>query len=79
MYPQDTTQAPQQQPIPRPMTTVGKALIIVGAGSVAGGAAMMAHGNEGCAGTCIDWTATGAVWAGAGAALLVIGLVKLRQ
>jgi hypothetical protein len=78
MFPQDTTQAPQQPP-KRPMTKVGKALIILGAGSVAGGAAMMAHGNEGCVGTCIDWRSTGAVWAGAGAVLLVIGLVKLRQ
>jgi hypothetical protein len=79
MYPQDTTQAPQQQPSPQPRSKkLGKALTILGIGMIASGGAMMAHGNEGCVGECIDWRATGGVWAGAGAVLLVIGLVKLR-
>ncbi|MGD0921991.1 MAG: hypothetical protein ABSA70_09540 [Terriglobia bacterium] len=84
MYPQDTTQAPQQQPAHQrahhPSSRLGKALTIVGIGMMAGGGAMMAAGNdENCVGTCIDWRATGAVWLGAGAVLTVIGLVKLRH
>jgi hypothetical protein len=80
MYPQDTTQAPQQQPSPQPRSKVGKALTVIGIGMMAGGGAMMAVGNnEGCVGTCIDWRTTGAVWLGAGAVLTIIGVAKLRH
>jgi len=80
MFPQGATQAPQQQPSPKPKSKVGKVLTVVGIGVMAGGGAMMAAGNnEGCVGTCIDWRATGAAWLGVGAVLTVIGIVKLQH
>ena len=80
MFPQNTTQAPQQQPTVHPKSKLGKALTIVGVGMMAGGGAMLAVGkNENCVGTCVDWQTTGAVWLGAGAVLTIIGIAKLRH
>jgi hypothetical protein len=66
----------------RHWSKTGKILTIVGAGLIGGGAAAIVHGQNtrvACNGTtCVDvaWRATGAVWTGAGAALVIIGATR---
>ena len=59
----------------------GKVMTVIGAGLIAGGAAMIPQGNSNisCSGdTCtqMDWRDTGIGFAAAGAVLLVIGLTR---
>jgi hypothetical protein len=66
----------------RHWSKTGKILTIVGAGLVGAGAAAIVHGQNtrvACSGTtCVDvaWKATGAIWTGAGAALVIIGATR---
>jgi hypothetical protein len=66
----------------RHWSKTGKILTIVGAGLIGGGAAAIVHGQNtriACNGTtCVDvaWKATGAIWTGAGAALVIIGATR---
>jgi hypothetical protein len=60
----------------------GKILTVVGGGLIGAGAAAIVHGQNtrvACSGTtCVDvaWRATGAIWTGAGAALVIVGLTR---
>jgi len=70
----------------RHWSKTGKILTIVGAGLIGAGAAAIVHGqntrvactSNGTVETCaeIAWKATGAVWTGAGAALVIIGATR---
>ncbi len=66
----------------RHWSKTGKILTIVGVGLIGAGAAALVHGQNtqvACNnGTCVDlaWRATGAVWAGGGAALVIVGLTR---
>ena len=66
----------------RHWSKTGKILTFVGAGLVGAGAAAIVHGQNtrvACSGTtCVDvaWKATGAIWTGAGAALVIIGATR---
>lgn len=73
------------KPTPPPhrhWSKTGKILTIVGAGLLGAGAAAIVHGENtqvACnSGTCVDiaWKATGAIWAGAGAALVIVGATR---
>lgn len=79
--------SPNQAAAPhRHWSKTGKILTIVGAGLIGGGIAAIAHGQDtrvacvsnGTEETCADiaWKATGAVWAGAGTALVIIGATR---
>lgn len=73
---------PTPPPPHRHWSKTGKVLTIVGAGLLGAGAAAIAHGENtqvSCNnGTCVDiaWKATGAIWAGAGAALVIVGVTR---
>lgn len=64
----------------------GKILTIVGAGLIGAGTAAIVHGqntrvactSNGTVETCasIAWRATGAIWAGGGAALVIVGATR---
>jgi hypothetical protein len=75
-------QADQPAAPHRHWSKTGKILTIVGAGLIGAGAAALVHGQNtrvACNdGTCVDvaWRATGAVWAGGGAALVIVGLTR---
>jgi hypothetical protein len=70
----------------RHWSKTGKILTFVGVGLVGGGAAAIVHGqntriactSNGTVQTCADiaWRATGAIWTGAGAALVIIGATR---
>jgi hypothetical protein len=70
----------------RHWSKTGKILTIVGAGLVGAGAAAIVHGqntriactSNGTVETCADiaWRASGAIWTGAGAALVIIGATR---
>jgi len=70
----------------RHWSKTGKILTIVGAGLIGGGVAAIVHGQDtrvactsnGTVETCasIAWRATGAIWTGAGAALVIIGATR---
>jgi hypothetical protein len=70
----------------RHWSKTGKILTIVGAGLIGAGTAAIVHGQDtriactsnGTTQTCADiaWKATGAVWTGAGAALVIIGATR---
>lgn len=70
----------------RHWSKTGKILTFVGVGLIGGGIAAIAHGqntrvacvSNGAEETCADiaWKATGAVWAGAGTALVIIGATR---
>lgn len=78
---------PSQAPAPhRHWSKTGKILTIIGAGLAGAGAAALAHGettqvactSNGTSGTCVDiaWRTTGAIWLGAGAALVIVGVTR---
>jgi hypothetical protein len=75
-------QADQPAAPHRHWSKTGKILTIVGVGLIGAGAAALVHGQNtqvACNnGTCVDlaWRATGAVWAGGGAALVIVGLTR---
>lgn len=60
----------------------GKIMTIVGAGLIGAGTAALIHGQNtqiACSnGTCADiaWRATGAIWMGGGAALVIVGVTR---
>ena len=70
----------------RHWSKTGKILTFVGIGLVGAGAAAIVHGQDtriactsnGATETCADiaWKATGAVWLGGGAALVIIGATR---
>jgi hypothetical protein len=66
----------------RHWSKTGKILTFVGAGLIGAGTAALIHGQNtrvACSnGTCVDvaWRATGAIWAGAGTALVIIGATR---
>jgi hypothetical protein len=70
----------------RRWSKTGKILTIVGAGLIGAGTAALIHGqntqiactSNGTVETCADiaWRATGAIWAGAGTALVIIGATR---
>jgi len=71
-------------PVPphRHWSKTGKILTIVGAGLLGAGAVAIVHGQNTqvtCSnGQCVDiaWRDTGAIWAGAGAALVIVGVTR---
>ena len=73
----------------RHWSKTGKILTIVGAGLIGAGAAAIVHGqntrvactSNGTVETCeeIAWKATGAIWTGAGAALVIIGATRRTE
>jgi hypothetical protein len=79
IYPQDTTQAPQQQPSPERKSRVGKILTIVGIALLADGGATiaLAPDKSECAGECVDWKAIGGLELVGGVVLTIIGVSKL--
>jgi len=83
MYPQNTTQAPQQQPSTPPKSKVGKTLTVLGICVMGVGGAMMAFGpsksETDCVGLCVDWKLTGGLWLGTGAVLTLIGVSKMKH
>jgi hypothetical protein len=73
----------KQAPSPnRHWSKTGKILTIVGAGLIGAGTVALVHGQNtqvACSnGTCVDikWRTTGAIWAGAGAALVIVGVTR---
>jgi hypothetical protein len=72
----------QAPPPHRHWSRTGKILTIVGAGLISAGTAALVHGQNtqvGCSnGTCVNiaWRDTGALWTGAGAALVIVGLTR---
>ncbi len=66
----------------RRWSKTGKILTIVGAGLIGAGTAALIHGQNTqvtCSnGRCVDiaWRDTGAIWTGAGAALVIIGVTR---
>jgi len=66
----------------RHWSKTGKILTIVGAGLLGAGAVAIVHGQNiqvACNnGSCVDiaWRDTGAIWAGAGAALVIVGVTR---
>jgi hypothetical protein len=82
-----TDPPPNQAPAPhRHWSKTGKILTIVGAGLAGAGAVALVHGentqvactSNGSGGTCVDiaWRATGAIWLGGGAALVIVGVTR---
>lgn len=81
--------ASTQVPPHRHWSKVGKILTIVGAGLIGAGTAALIHGqntqvactSNGTVETCTDiaWRATGAIWTGAGAALVIIGATRRTE
>ena len=73
----------------RHWSKTGKILTFVGVGLVGGGAAAIVHGqntriactSNGTVQTCADiaWRATGAIWTGAGAALVIVGATRRTE
>lgn len=69
----------------RHWSKTGKVLTIVGAGLLGAGTAAIIHGQNtrvACSnGTCVDiaWRTTGAIWAGAGAALVIVGATRRTE
>jgi len=63
----------------------GKIMTIIGAGLIGAGTAALIHGQDtqvACNnGTCVDvaWKATGAIWMGGGAALVIIGATRRTE
>jgi hypothetical protein len=80
----DAGTSPSHQPAAphRHWSKTGKILTFVGAGLAGAGAGAFVHGQNttiACgSGSCtdVDWKATGGIWMGAGAALVVIGLTR---
>jgi hypothetical protein len=81
------TDPPSQPAAPhRHWSKTGKILTIVGASLAGAGAVALAHGettqvactSNGSGGTCVDiaWRTTGAIWLGAGAALVIVGVTR---
>jgi hypothetical protein len=69
----------------RHWSKTGKILTIVGVGLIGAGTAAIVHGQNtrvACSnGTCVNvaWRATGAIWAGAGAALVIVGATRRTE
>jgi hypothetical protein len=63
----------------------GKVMTIIGAGLIGAGTAALIHGQNtqvACSsGTCteIKWRATGAIWMGGGAALVIVGATRRTE
>jgi hypothetical protein len=78
----DNASKPAPPPPHRHWSKTGKILTIVGAGLIGAGAVAIAHGQDtqvACSGgRCVDiaWRDTGAIWAGAGAALVIVGVTR---
>jgi hypothetical protein len=66
----------------RPWSKGGKIMTVIGAGLIGAGTAALIHGQNtqvACSnGTCteIAWRATGAIWMGGGAALVIVGVTR---
>ncbi len=78
--------SPNQTRAPyRHWSKTGKILTIVGAGLIGAGTAAVVHGQNtqvACSnGVCTDiaWKATGAIWMGAGTALVIIGATRRTE
>jgi hypothetical protein len=69
----------------RHWSKTGKILTIVGAGLIGAGTAALVHGQNSevaCnGGSCVNiaWRATGAIWMGAGAALVIVGATRRTE
>ncbi len=69
----------------RHWSKTGKILTIVGVGLLGAGTAAIVHGQNtrvACSnGTCVSiaWRDTGAIWAGAGAALVIVGATRRTE
>ena len=78
----DNASKPAPPPPHRHWSKTGKILTIVGAGLLGAGTVALVHGQNtqvACNnGTCVDiaWRDTGAIWAGAGAALVIVGVTR---
>lgn len=75
--------ASKQAPPPhRHWSKTGKILTIVGAGLIGAGTVALVHGQNtevACSnGTCVNiaWRDTGAIWTGAGAVLVIVGVTR---
>ncbi|HKV79039.1 MAG TPA: hypothetical protein VJP02_12900 [Candidatus Sulfotelmatobacter sp.] len=80
------TDPPSQTATPhRHWSKGGKVMTIIGAGLVGAGTAALIHGQNtqvACSnGTCasIAWRATGAIWMGGGAALVIVGATRRTE
>jgi len=79
----------QTAPPHRHWSKTGKILTIVGAGLIGAGTAALVHGqntqvactSNGTVETCTDiaWRATGAIWLGGGAALVIVGATRRTE
>jgi hypothetical protein len=79
----------QAAPLHRHWSKTGKILTIVGAGLIGAGTAALIHGqntqvactSNGTVETCADiaWRATGAIWLGGGAALVIVGATRRTE
>jgi hypothetical protein len=79
----------QTAPPHRHWSKTGKILTIVGAGLIGAGTAALIHGqntqvactSNGTVETCADiaWRATGAIWLGGGAALVIVGATRRTE